>query len=137
MQGIKYEQEVCFGADMTTHLRPIQVFYDGDCSLCRRQARHWMKHNRRQRLEFVDITDPDFRTETHGLDPKEVQQSIHVKTADGRVFQGMEGVRVIWSAFPEMWVAAFLSGLPGIRGLLGYGYGVVARNRHRLGGVCG
>lgn len=121
---------------MRAGLWPVQVFYDGDCSICRRQARQWMAEDRRDRLEFVDIADPGFRAETYGLDPEDVQQSIHVKTADGRVFRGIDAVRVVWTAFPKMWGAALVSGLPGLRGLLEYGYQTLARRRHRQTRSC-
>jgi len=117
-------------------LWPILVFYDGGCSVCTRQARHWDVHDRRGRLEFVDIAAQEFDAEEYGRDPEAVEKTIHVKTADGRVFTGIDGVRVIWSAFPEMWGPAFLSGLPGIHGIMDLGYRTLAGNRHLLSGSC-
>jgi len=121
---------------MAGKLWPIQVFYDGSCPVCIRQARHWEERDRSNRLRMVDISDPDFDADAYDLDPKEIRQSIHVKTTDGRVFEGIEAVRVIWSAFPEMWAPAFLAGLPGLRDVLSAGYHAFARNRHRLTGGC-
>jgi len=121
---------------MAARLWPIKVFYDGGCPICRRQAGHWERRDRRRKLRFIDISDPSFSARRHGLDPDRVRQSIHVKTADGRLFRGIDAVRMIWTAFPPMWGAAALSGLPGIHRLLGAGYRAIARNRHRLGGAC-
>jgi predicted DCC family thiol-disulfide oxidoreductase YuxK len=121
---------------MAGKIWPIQVFYDGSCPVCVRQARHWDDRDRNNRLRMVDISDPDFDAGKHDLDEDEIQESIHVKTADGRVFEGIDAVRVIWSAFPEMWAPAFVAGLPGIHGILGFGYRTFARNRHRLTDGC-
>jgi predicted DCC family thiol-disulfide oxidoreductase YuxK len=95
-----------------------------------------MNRNRANRLVFVDIADAQFDAESHGLDSERVQESIHVKTVDGRVFVGVDALRVIWSVFPEMWAPAFVAGLPGVRELMGMGYRAFARNRHRIAGSC-
>lgn len=121
---------------MGRRLWPIRVFYDGGCGLCRRQAQSWRREDRSGRLELVDISARGFRAEEHGLDPERVRQSMHVKTADGRLFEGLDAVRMVWTVFPRMWAAAVLAGLPGVHGVLRAGYRSVARNRHRLSDSC-
>jgi predicted DCC family thiol-disulfide oxidoreductase YuxK len=117
---------------------PMQVFYDGACPLCSREMAHYRKQDRRHRMEMVDIAAPGFEAGAYGLDAGKVQQMMHVRMADGRVFTQVRAFVKIWQATPTWW-NALLRGLlkvPGVMWLAGVFYRWFARNRYRLTGRC-
>ena len=116
-------------------LWPATVFYDGSCGVCKKFVNRLRRKDQKERFRYVDVSAEDFRAEDHGLDPERVMESLHVKTAGGEVFRGIDGIRLIWSAFPFTGVAAFLTGIPGIHFLADAAYKAYARNRHG-GDVC-
>lgn len=109
---------------------PAKVFYDGQCPVCSREIDVYRRRAMAERLDYVDITAPDFRAEDYGLDPDEVQRALHVKLANGEVRRGVEGFRVIWRATPGMGWAASVAGWPGVKQIMALGYRLFARNRH-------
>jgi len=121
---------------MTKLTHPIEVFYDGGCSICDREVQMWRRLDRRQRLRLIDIASPDFAAADHGLDEDAVQQFMHVKTSDGRVFVGVDALRWVWRELPGFSVVAHLSCLPGIDQLVRAAYQAFARNRYRFARRC-
>ncbi len=119
--------------------RPVQVFYDGACPLCRREAAHYMARDRQHRIEWVDISLPTFQASEFGLDPDRLQQVMHARFADGRVVTQLAAFCAIWEALPPGLVTTPLRWMLRIPGLLALGnifYRIFARNRYRLTGRC-
>jgi predicted DCC family thiol-disulfide oxidoreductase YuxK len=117
---------------------PMQVFYDGACPLCSREMAHYRKHDRLHRMEMVDIAAPNFDAATYGLDPEKVQQVMHVRMADGRVFTQVRAFVKIWESQRTVWTTLLrcLLKVPGVMPLAGIFYRWFARNRYRLTGRC-
>ena len=44
----------------------FQVFFDGDCPLCRREIDWLRKRDRHHQIDFVDIAAPSFDEEQYG-----------------------------------------------------------------------
>lgn len=114
----------------------IEVFYDGGCSICDREAQLWRRLDQRQELKLIDIASPDFDAADHGLDAADVQRFMHVKTSDGRVFVGVDALRRVWRELPGLSALAHLSCLPGIDQLVRMAYQAFARNRYRFARRC-
>jgi predicted DCC family thiol-disulfide oxidoreductase YuxK len=100
----------------------LSVYFDGACILCSREIEHYRKVDRAGALRLVDISDPQFRAETEGLDPVRVQKVMHVRREDGSFVTGVEAFREIWARIPRYRWAAGLSRLPGVRQGLDLGY---------------
>jgi predicted DCC family thiol-disulfide oxidoreductase YuxK len=117
---------------------PMQVFYDGACPLCSREMAHYRKHDRHGRLETVDIAAPGFDAGKYGLDPEKVQQMMHVRMADGRVFTQVRAFVKIWEAQRTAWTTflRYLLKVPGMMWAAGIFYRWFARNRYKLTGRC-
>ena len=112
----------------------VRVLYDGDCPLCSREIRFLERRDRgRGRIDFEDITGPDFDAHRYGLQPQQVMDRIHAVLPDGTVVEGVEVFRRAYSAVGLGWLMA-PTRWPGLRPLLDWAYTVFAKYRLRLTG---
>jgi predicted DCC family thiol-disulfide oxidoreductase YuxK len=113
---------------------PILV-YDGRCRFCIRSAtrlRRWVG----DRLRLESFREPGV-LERHGLDLAQCEAGSQLVLADGRVFGGAAGILRALALRPVFRPLVWLYAVPGLRQAIDAAYGVVARNRFRLGGeVC-
>ncbi len=105
---------------------PVKVFYDGSCWVCSREMYTYMGKNHGGRLEFVDITGPDFNPAEYGISLADFMYQMHAIDRTGRVYRGVEAFRAIWQAFPDSPWYGFLGGLVGLPGA-----GHIARAAYR------
>ncbi len=105
---------------------PIKVFYDGSCNVCSTKMYTYMGKNHRGRLEFVDITAPDFNPDEYGFSLADFMYQMHAIDRTGRVYRGVEAFRAIWQAFPDALWYRFLGGLVTVPGV-----SVIARAAYR------
>jgi predicted DCC family thiol-disulfide oxidoreductase YuxK len=114
------------------------VFYDGGCPLCRREIAHYRRRDRRQRLDWVDVTTAAGKLERHGLNFEQAMAELHVLDEAGHWQRGIDAFLVIWDHLPAYrWLVAPAS-TPGLKHLLAFGYQRFAawRYRHRCSGSC-
>lgn len=113
----------------------VEVFFDGACPLCRREINMIRRRDCAGRIRFIDIAAADFRAGDYGVSFDRLMAEIHGRLPDGTWIRGVEVFRRLYSAIG--WGAAvWLTRLPGISGLLDFGYRVFARNRLRWTGRC-
>ena len=116
----------------------LAVLYDRDCGLCAataRTLRRWDRHGRLDVLALQDVptrASPDVARLVAG---RPLASALHVvDTPTGRVFSGGDGVLEIVRRLPGgSGPARAAAAIPPARWAIGLGYGLVARNRHRIG----
>lgn len=108
----------------------IEVYFDGDCPLCRREieALRWM--DRRERIAYVDIAEPGFDPAARGLDRtrEELMAHIHGRTPEGEWVTGVEVFRRLYAAVGFGPLVA-LTRVGPVDAALRSAYEVFARNR--------
>jgi predicted DCC family thiol-disulfide oxidoreductase YuxK len=109
----------------------MRLLFDGLCPLCSREVAVLRRKDRRQKLEFEDITSEDFDPSRYGLTMEQVMGAMHGILDDGRVLTGIdvfarayEDVGWGWLAKPLRWRLT--------RPLAEAAYRVFARYRPRL-----
>ena len=120
--------------------RDVEVFYDGDCPLCRREIKMLRRRDRAGRVRFTDLAAADFDPATvvgpdGPLTRGRLMAEIHGRLPDGTLVTGVEVFRRLYAAVGLGWLAA-ATRLPIVRQLLDGLYAVFARNRLRLTGRC-
>ena len=113
----------------------VEVFFDGDCPLCRREIRMLQRWDRRQRIRFTDIAAPDFDAAVLGRTQAELMSRIHARLPDGSLIEGVVVFRRLYAAVGLGPLVA-LSRLPGVSHALDFAYARFADNRLRLTGRC-
>src|SRR5665647_318236 len=117
---------------MDTPAFPLQVFYDGACSVCAAEMGHYRRGEHGGRLIFVDLSSPEFDPGASGISLEALNYEMHAIDREGRVYRGVEAFWAIWRAFPaSTWygVLATLIALPGVNHLARLAYRVFARFR--------
>lgn len=113
----------------------IEVFFDGDCPLCRREIAMLQRWDRQHRIRFTDISAEDFDAADYGISHDELMSEIHARTSDGQWITGVEVFRRLYGAVGFRWLIPFTR-LPGISCGLEVGYRVFAKNRLKWTGRC-
>ncbi|HUQ78268.1 MAG TPA: DUF393 domain-containing protein [Patescibacteria group bacterium] len=113
------------------------VLYDRDCGLCTASARALGRWDRHEQLEMLPLQDAAGSSEAAiAAAARELPLSaaLHVLVgATGEVMTGGDGALAIVAALPGGWILRPFRAVPPFRWIVGLGYGLVARNRHRIG----
>ncbi len=113
----------------------LELFYDGACPLCAREARTLRRLDRHGRLRLTDLAAPGFDPAAAGVPMERLVERIHGRLPDGTTVEGVEVFRRAYTAIGFGPLVA-LTRLPGVSGLLDLAYAWFARNRLRLTGRC-
>ncbi len=113
----------------------IEVFFDGDCPLCRREIDFLKRRDHANRIRATDISSADFVASDYGTDFHTLMAEIHGRLPCGAWITGVEVFRRLYGAIGFGRIV-MLTRLPLIRQILDLGYRVFARNRLKLTGRC-
>jgi len=113
----------------------IEVFYDGQCPLCRREIDMIRRRDARGDVRLTDIMASDFDALSYGKSLQQFMDRIQGRLPDGSWVQGVEVFRLVYGALGFKRLASW-SRLPGIAHVLDWGYETFARNRLRWTGRC-
>ena len=111
----------------------VEVFYDGDCPLCRREIDMLRRMDRRERIRFTDIADDGFDAAALGKDFDALMAEIHGRLPSGEWITGVEVFRRLYAAVGFGWLVR-VTRVPGISHLLNIGYRWFAKLRLRWAG---
>lgn len=115
--------------------REVEVFYDGDCPLCRREINMLRRWDKQHKILFTDIAAAGFDPAPLGVSQETLMAEIHARLPDGRLVTGVEVFRRLYTAVGLGWLVA-PTRLPILRHGLDAAYRVFAKNRLRLTGRC-
>lgn len=113
----------------------LEVFYDNDCPLCKREVQLIRYLDRMNQILFTNIADPEFDAQKYGKTIDQFMDEIQARLPDYRWVKGVEVFRRIYSIVGFGWVVV-MTRLPGLSHLLELFYRIFARNRLRLTGRC-
>jgi alginate O-acetyltransferase complex protein AlgI len=118
----------------TTARRGV-IYYDASCGLCSSGAVRMQQIYGKRGFAVAPLQDPGV-AEMLGLPAGEIPEEMKVRTADGRVFGGVDALlylaRFVWWMLP-LWVIAQV---PRMHQVLDWGYRWIARHRHQLNQTC-
>ncbi len=99
----------------------IEVFFDGDCPLCTKEIAMLRRLDRKERIRFTDIADPEFRAAAYDTDQDSFMEKIRGRLPDGTWIEGVEVFRRLYSAVGFRPIVA-LTRIPGVSHLLDAAY---------------
>ena len=113
----------------------VEVFFDADCPLCRKEIGFLRRWDRHRRIRFTDIAAVDFDAAAVGIPYDRLMAEIHARLPDARWIRGVEVFRRLYSAIGLRWIVA-ATRWPGLSQIVDVGYRVFARNRLKWTGRC-
>lgn len=96
--------------------KPINVFYDAQCPLCRKERRRyerWSGQNANG-IEWLDVSEHHQALRSKGVDPDAALRSLHIEI-EGQLIEGIDAYRVLMARIPLLMPVAWFIGLPGIK----------------------
>ena len=112
----------------------LEIFFDGECPLCRREITMLSRLDRRGRLRLTDIAEAGFDPTSTGRDHATLMGRIHARSLpSGEMIEGVEVFRRAYEAVGLGALVALTRWRP-IAAVLERGYVWFARNRLRLTG---
>ena len=123
------------GQQRTSSDHAIQVFFDGDCPLCRREVAFLTKRDSQGLIVATDIAAPSFEAAQYARSHTDFMATIQGRLADGQWISGVEVFRQLYAAigFKRM---VRVSRVRPIAWALNHAYLVFAKHRLRLTGRC-
>ena len=113
----------------------IEVFFDGDCPLCKREINVLRLMDRGHRLRLTNIAASDFDASQYEITMDRFMEEMHGRLPTGEWVTGVEAFRHIYGALGFGWLVR-ATRLPGVSHLADKAYHVFAKNRLRLTGRC-
>lgn len=113
----------------------VEVFFDGDCPLCKREIAMLQRMDKQEKIRFTDIAAAEFDEATCGKTYDQLMAEIHARLPNGQWIKGVEVFRRLYGAVGFRWLVA-LTRLPLLSQLLDLGYWGFAKNRLRFTGRC-
>lgn len=93
---------------------PLQIFFDGSCSVCAAEIQHYLQRNHGGRLVAIDIAAADFDPEPYHIPQEAFMHELHAIDSLGNVYRGVEAFRAIWQAFPPLSVYRLMGSIIGM-----------------------
>ena len=110
----------------------LKVLYDARCMVCQTNKALLSFFDRKKRLEFVDIRQPDYAPAAHGgVSYEDAMRHIHVIEPPSKVVSGSEAALVAYQKVGLGWFVALLK-LPLIRWCIDVLYKFVSANRYTI-----
>lgn len=108
--------------------RPLEVYYDGSCPLCRREIALYSGLRASCPVRWTDVSGAE-ATLPAGCSREAMLARFHVTGADGRLVSGASAFLALWERLPGWRWLARLGRLPGMPWLLERIYLVFLRVR--------
>jgi uncharacterized protein (TIGR01777 family) len=100
-------------------LSSAQVFFNGDCPVCRFEMQHYAALCRKSEpgMRFVDATGQEKGLAACSLSREHLERRVYLLSADGRMLSGMSAIIAIWGLLPRYRRLARICSLPLLRQL--------------------
>jgi len=113
----------------------VEVFFDGDCPLCRKEIAWVQGRDRSGKIRFTDIAAPSFTSGPYGMTHQEFMAEIQGRLPDGTWLTGVEVFRRMYAAIGFGWIVS-ATRWPIVSPVLDWGYKAFAKRRLALTGRC-
>lgn len=85
----------------------LTIFYDDACSLCRSKMFWLQKRDKRQRLEFIDVSSQGFTDpRVSKISRLELNTSLHLRNTKGVFFKDLDAIHLAYQAVGLGWMTA-------------------------------
>ena len=117
--------------DESLETHEFEVFFDGECPLCKREIAWLEKKDKHERIRFTDLSEESFDPSRVGRSLDELMRSIHGRVLSGErdLVTGVEVFRQIYGRLGFSWIVA-VTRWPIVRHFFDFAYFVFAKLRY-------
>lgn len=84
-----------------------KILYDGECSICRVEINLLQKFAKKEHLEYVDITSPDYDPKLYnGVTYEDAMKEMHVIEND-KIYLKADAIRKMYDSVGLKWLSNF------------------------------
>tara|TARA_B100002052_G_C15720421_1_gene523863 strand:+ start:87 stop:485 length:399 start_codon:yes stop_codon:yes gene_type:complete len=109
---------------LTYSFPDLTVFYDGSCSLCRREIEFYRRRVDSNRTRWADVSACPPEALPEGLTRQDAMARFHVQRADGALISGAGAFAELWAHTPGFRWLGCVARLPIIHAVLDWAYGI-------------
>jgi len=107
----------------------LELLYDGECPICKREICTLQKKDQRAAIKFIDISSKDFSSFKHNeIDYNTAMSQIHAIDDKGNILIGIPAFAAIYARCQLLVISTFLR-IPFLKGILESLYSLFAKNR--------
>jgi len=107
----------------------LELLYDGECPICKREICLLQKKDRRKKIAFIDISSKEFSSFDHNnIDYKTAMSQIHAIDSKGYLLVGIPAFAAAY-ARAELLITSSLLRIPFIKSILKPFYALFAKKR--------
>jgi NAD dependent epimerase/dehydratase family enzyme/predicted DCC family thiol-disulfide oxidoreductase YuxK len=101
----------------STLTQQAQIYYNGDCPVCRTEMEHYAAvcATTHPELHFIDSTQLPQGLTSCGLRREHLERRVYVRDSDGNILSGMPAIIALWLKMPGYECLAKVFSLPVIR----------------------
>lgn len=108
---------------------PLELLYDGECPICKREICILQRNDTQTRVKFTDIASKEFAQRKHGgIDYHKAMSQMHAIEGDGHLLIGIPAFAAVYARC-ELLVASTLLRIPFLRVILEPMYALFAKQR--------
>lgn len=107
----------------------LQLLYDGECPLCKREICYLKKRDKERKTEFVDISSEGYRSSgDHKVDYNTAMSQMHAVDGQGNILIGLAAFAAVYARSGLLVISTWLR-IPFIKTILNPIYGLFAKYR--------
>ena len=88
--------------------KKIKVFYDGECSIFKKEIDFYSKIDKDKNFDWVNIHKNNKEINNTGLSKQELLSVLHIQTHNGSIIKGVDAFGVMWSKFKYLKLLSFV-----------------------------
>ncbi len=109
------------------------IYFDGECQLCSREIEMFQRRVHDGSLNYVDISQPTFDENAHGVEESKVQHHMHVRNHEtDQLLIGVDALIGMWEVVPGFRWLATITRFPLVKPFARLGYVFFAWIRPKL-----
>ena len=113
------------------HPQSEVIIYDGHCQFCSKQTERVARWDRRGKLAFLSLHDPEVATRYPDLTREQLLQAMYLIDHRGKRYAGAAAFRYLAAKIPRLWILLPLLHVPFSLPLWQWMYRQVAKRRYR------
>jgi len=111
--------------------KKLILFFDGSCPVCTKEIKLLKKYDKKEEIQFEDITLTDFPNRFGYIDLPNAEAILHGQLPDGSIITGMDVTFLAWEiVHRNTWMRALK--LPIIRTMTDWVYFIFAKHRKAI-----